>query len=83
MAYKGSLDIGLMLNGAEAPNVDAVWPASGLWIELYDSKRRVKALKSIATSPVILGVRMAKARELGWIGKPVSMADILAAVRAS
>ena len=80
--YKGSLDIGLMLQGVQAPDVDAVWPASSLWIEMYDSQRRVKDLKSIDTTPVILGVRMSKARELGWIGRTVKMADILDAVRS-
>jgi Ca-activated chloride channel family protein len=80
--YKGSLDIGLMVQGGGAADVDAVWPASSLWIELYDTQRRVKDLKSIDTTPVILGVRMAKARELGWIGKPVRMDDILKAVQA-
>jgi len=78
--YKGSLDIGQMLEGETAPDVDAVWPASSLWLDLYDAHRRVKNLKSIASSPVILGVRMAKAQELGWIGKPVHMDDLLAAV---
>ncbi|HUO90570.1 MAG TPA: substrate-binding domain-containing protein, partial [Rhizomicrobium sp.] len=80
--YKGSLDIGLMLADSEAPDIDAVWPASSLWLGIYDSHRRVKDLKSIASSPVILGVRMSKARELGWIGKPVRMDDVLAAVAA-
>ncbi len=80
--YKGSLDIGLMLEDEAAPDVDAVWPASSLWLDLYDSHRRVKDLKSIASSPVILGVRMSKAKELGWIGKPVHMNDVLAAVAA-
>ena len=80
--YKGSLDIGLMVQGAGASTVDAVWPASSLWMELYDTHRRVKDLKSIDTTPVILGVRMSKARELGWIGKPVRMDDVLKAVEA-
>ena len=66
MDYKGSLDIGLMLAGDQPPAVDAVWPASILWIEMYDKTRRVKDLKSVASSPVILGVRLSKARELGW-----------------
>ena len=79
--YKGSLDIGLMVQDGGA-DVDAVWPASSLWMELYDTKRRVKDLKSIDTTPVILGVRMSKARELGWIGKPVTMGDVLKAVQA-
>lgn len=80
--YKGSLDIGLMLASDGAPDADAVWPASSVWIDIYDAKRRVKDAKTIASSPVILGVRMAKARELGWIGKPVRMDDILTAVKA-
>ncbi len=81
--YKGSLDIGLMTAAATAPDVDAVWPASSLWIELYDRQHRVKDMKSISQSPVVLGVRQSKAQELGWTnGKPVRMADILAAVQA-
>jgi Ca-activated chloride channel family protein len=80
--YKGSLDIGLMLASHGAPNVDAVWPASGLWLDIYDTHRRVKELKSIATTPVILGVRMSKARELGWVGRPVRIDDMLQAVQA-
>ncbi|HZZ90506.1 MAG TPA: substrate-binding domain-containing protein, partial [Caulobacteraceae bacterium] len=81
--YKGSLDIGQMVGTDVAPTVDAVWPASSLWIELYDKNHRVKDMKSIAQSPVILGVKMSKARELGWAtGKPVRMDDILAAVQA-
>ncbi len=78
--YKGSLDIGLMLGGTEAPAVDAVWPASSLWVELYDISHRVQDLKSVAQSPVILGVRMGKARELGWVGRSVTMYDVLKAV---
>jgi Ca-activated chloride channel family protein len=80
--YAGSLDIGLMLSASAPPGVDAVWPASSVWIDIYDTQRRVKDVKSIASSPVILGVRMSKAKELGWIGKPVHMDDILAAVKA-
>lgn len=80
--YKGSLDIGLMLAGDGAPQADAVWPASSVWLDMYDSHRRVKDAKTIASSPVILGVRMAKAKELGWTGKPVTMNDILEAVKA-
>ena len=79
--YKGSLDIGLMLDSDTAPDVDAVWPASGIWVQLYDTHHRVKDLRSISQSPVVLGVRASKARELGWTsGKPVRMDDILQAV---
>jgi Ca-activated chloride channel family protein len=80
--YKGSLDIGLMLAGEGAPDADAVWPASSVWLDIYDAHRRLKDVKSIGSSPVILGVRMAKAKELGWVGKPVHIDDILKAVNA-
>ena len=81
--YKGSLDIGQMLAGDAPPTVDAVWPASSLWIELYDKAHRVKEMKSVASSPVILGVKLSTAKALGWTsGKPVKMADILAAVQS-
>ena len=49
---------------------------------MFDSQRRVKSIKSIAQSPVILGLRRSKAEELGWIGAKVASKDILAAVAA-
>src|SRR5262249_22463340 len=53
-----------------------------VWLDISAAHRRVKALKSIGSTPVILGLRMEKAGELGWIGRPVHMDDILAAVNA-
>lgn len=79
-AYEGSLDIGLALGSAEGVDADAVWPASSVWIDLFDTGRKVKDAVSIAQMPVILGVRKSKAEALGWVGKPVYMKDILAAV---
>ncbi len=80
MAYKGTLDIGLALQSPEGVTQDAVWPASSVWVDMFDTGRKVKSLTSIAQTPVILGVRKSKAAALGWIGKPVLMTDILAAV---
>ena len=79
--YEGSLDIGLALQD-DSVTQDAVWPASSVWIDLFDSGRKVKNLTSIAQMPVILGVRKSKAEKLGWIGKDVFMKDILAAVNS-
>tara|TARA_Y200000002_G_scaffold285709_2_gene239785 strand:- start:3780 stop:5465 length:1686 start_codon:yes stop_codon:yes gene_type:complete len=77
--YKGSLDIGMAVEqGVE--QIDAVWPANGIWIDMFDRSRRVKHLASISRSPVILGVRKSKAAELGWIDADVSMDDIVRAV---
>ncbi|MFK0165416.1 substrate-binding domain-containing protein [Rhizobium sp. NPDC090279] len=79
--YEGTLDIGLALQSEQGVEQDAVWPASGVWVDMFDAKRRVKSLTSVAQMPVILGVRKSKAEALGWVGKPVYMKDILAAVK--
>jgi Ca-activated chloride channel family protein len=79
--YKGSLDIGADLAPGASSDADAVWPAASLWIDLFDTGRKVKKLKSISQSPVILGVRMAKAKELGWTEHPVATRDIVQAVK--
>jgi Ca-activated chloride channel family protein len=79
--YKGSLDIGAMLTPGQDPDVDAIWPAASLWVDLYDTGRKVKNLRSISQSPVILGVRLSKAKELGWTDHPVATKDIVQAVK--
>lgn len=80
MTYAGTLDIGLALQSKDGVKQDAVWPASSVWVDMFDTGRKVKSLTSIVQMPVILGVRKSKADELGWVGKPVYMKDILAAV---
>ncbi|RJF86970.1 VWA domain-containing protein [Oleomonas cavernae] len=82
VTYLGSLDIGLGLRPGQEATVDAVWPASSIWIDLFDTQRRVTHLQSISQNPVVLGVRKAKAEALGWTKGPVSTADILKAVDA-
>ena len=81
-AYQGSLDIGLALGSQDDAGFDFAWPASSVWIDLFDTRRTVKNATSIAQMPVILGVRQSKAEELGWMGKDVYMKDILAAVKS-
>ena len=80
--YLSPVDIGQRLAAAQAPAADAVWPASGIWIGLYDTRHRVRDLKPIISTPVVLGVRSDVAERLGWIGRPVTMADIAGAVQA-
>src|SRR5208337_680394 len=79
MKYSGSVDIMLELQKGAA-SYDAVWPASSLWISLGDTARKVKLAQSIWASPVVFGIRMSKARDLGFIGKDVHVRDILAAI---
>lgn len=80
--YQGSLDIALALKAGNEVEADAVWPAASIWIDMFDTARRVKSVKSIAQMPVILGVKRSKAEALGWVGAKVTTKDILAAVEA-
>ncbi|MBV9234867.1 MAG: substrate-binding domain-containing protein [Xanthobacteraceae bacterium] len=78
--YMGSLDIGMAVADNRG-SFDAVWPANSFWIEMFDRDKRVRDLTSVMHSPVILGVRESKARELGWVGRDVSSKDIEEAVQ--
>jgi len=81
ITYMGTVDIGLALQQPDFP-YDAVWPANSLWIDIGDQQRRVKYLKSIMRSPVVLGVRKSLAASLGFVDRKVETKDILAAVES-
>lgn len=65
MDYLGSVDILLKLNRNETENIDAVWPASSLVLNLTDNPD-LKHSQSILRSPVILGLKQDIAEGLGW-----------------
>jgi len=44
--YQGSLDIALALKAGNDPQADAVGPAASIWIDMFDTARRVKSVKS-------------------------------------
>lgn len=80
MTYQGSVDIMHTLqSGAE--EYDAVWPASSLWISLGDTSHIVKYNSSVYTTPVVFGIRKSLAEQLGFVGKEVSVSEILDAIR--
>ena len=80
MTYEGSVDIMRELQNG-AGNYDAVWPASSLWISMGDTRHRVKYAESVSTTPVVFGIRKSLAEELGFVGREVSVKDILKAVQ--
>lgn len=79
MTYKGSVDIMQELKSG-APDYDAVWTASSLWISLGDEKHIVKHDESICTTPVIFGIKQSLAEQLGFTSGEVSIKDILSAI---
>ena len=81
MSYKGSLDIMRLLE-EEDISYDAVWPASSLWLTVGDTDHRVKHAESISITPAVFGIRKSLAEELGFVGREVSVRDILSAIEA-
>lgn len=81
ITYLGSVDTMLELErGATA--YDAVWPAHSLWVDLGDRSRLVKHSTSIMRSPVVFGVKKSVATRLGWVGKDVTVEQILKAAES-
>lgn len=81
IVYQGSVDMMLDLQKSDF-SYDAVLPANSLWIRLGDRNlRRVREEASVMRTPVVLGVKKSLAEKLGWIGKEVSVSDILSAIR--
>lgn len=81
MTYKGSVDIMHELESG-ASEYDAVWPASGIWISLGDSKHLVKHNESISMTPVVFGIKKSLAQQYGFTNnKKVSVKDILALIK--
>ena len=80
MEYKGSVDIMRELENG-APDYDAVWPASSIWVSMGDTGHLIKHSQSISMTPVVFGIRESLAEKLGFVGEKVSVKDILTAIR--
>ena len=78
---KGSVDIMLTLQSGAVP-FDAAWPANDVWRQIGDTHHLTNETHSIFRSTVVLAVRRSIAERLGWIDKPVKVADILAAAES-
>ena len=79
MDYQGSVDIMRSLRDG-AGEYDAVWPASSIWLSLGDTGHLIKHSQSVSLTPVVFGIRQSLAEELGFVGKDVSVNDILTAI---
>jgi Ca-activated chloride channel family protein len=66
-----------------AGSYQAIWFASDNYFALHPGGlAKLDASYRIMSSPVVLGLQTPVAQRLGWIGKPVSWADIAAAAAA-
>jgi Ca-activated chloride channel homolog len=79
--FQGSVDTMIDLQGGAA-EYDAVWPASSIWLNLGDTNGVTSRTQSIMSTPVVFGVKRSTAEALGWIGRDVSVDEILAAAES-
>ncbi len=76
ITYKGSLDIMHLLQTGKL-DYDAIWDADSLWTSLGDEKHIIKNRESMMRSPVVFGIKKSRAQKLSWIGKDVTVQNIL------
>src|SRR5215217_3741139 len=81
ITYKGSVDTMLEVQqGAGAYHV--IWPASSIWVSLGDTGGVVTRTKSIMATPTVFAVKRPVAERLGWVGRDVTVEEILAAAES-
>lgn len=74
--YKGDLDIVDELN-ENSKNYDAVWISNSIWLYMLDNTYTISESKSISISPVVMGIKLNKAKSLGLINKEIYNEDLL------
>ncbi|MFG1703199.1 substrate-binding domain-containing protein [Nonomuraea sp. M3C6] len=83
LTYTGTLDgAEQVASGRADGRLDAIWFSSNRYLSLIDgAQAKLSTQTKIMVSPVVLGLKPAKASELGWDGKPVTWADIAKAAK--
>ncbi|MET8046245.1 VWA domain-containing protein [Streptosporangium sp. NPDC005286] len=84
LSYAGTLDgADQVARGGADGQYDATWFSSNRYLSLIDgATARLSTQTKVMVSPVLLGLKASKARELGWDRKPVTWNDIASAARA-
>ncbi|ODU05614.1 MAG: hypothetical protein ABS81_07110 [Pseudonocardia sp. SCN 72-86] len=79
--FVGTLDgAEQVTSGAAAAGHDAIWFSSNRYLALQPgAQTRIGTATEIMSSPVVLGLRRSVAQRLGWVGRPVTWAEIAAA----
>jgi Ca-activated chloride channel family protein len=81
ITYADNLDIVDRLNSGE--KYDAVWASNSIWLDMLDStKVSTSDSKSTSVTPIVIGIKNSKAKELGLINKQVKMKDLLSLIKS-
>ena len=80
ITYAGDLDIIDKLNSGE--KYDAIWSSNSIWLDMLDSSMvSTSDSKSTSVTPIVIGIKKSKAKELNLIDKQVKMRDILSLIK--
>ena len=81
ITYADNLDIVDKLNSGE--KYDAVWASNSIWLDMIDSSKvSTSDSKSTSVTPIVIGIKYGKAKELNLIDKQVKMKDILSLIKS-
>ena len=81
ITYADNLDIVDRLNSGE--KFDAVWASNSIWTDMLDSSKvSTSDSKSTSVTPIVIGIKKSKAKELGLIDKQVKMSDLLELIKS-
>ena len=80
ITYADNLEIVDRLNAGE--KYDAIWSSNSIWLDMLDSSKvSTSDSKSTSVTPIVIGIKKNKAKDLGLIDKQVKMKDILALIK--
>lgn len=79
--YAGTLDLIRKID-QDPEGYDGVWLSNSIWFSMLENPSQIRYSKFTSINPVIFGIRMSRAEELGFTdsGKVVYMQDIVDAV---
>ena len=81
ITYADNLDIVDKLNSGE--KYDAVWASNSIWLDMLDSSKvSTSDSKSTSVTPIVIGIKYSKAKELNLIDKQIKMKDILSLIKS-
>jgi len=81
ITYADNLDIVDRLNSGE--KYDAIWASNSIWLDMLDSSKvSTSDSKSTSVTPIVIGIKNSKAKELGLVNKQVKMKDILSLIKS-
>ena len=74
--YLGDLEMIDVLNN-KSDEYDAVWISNSVWLYMLKDSKLTSEAKSISVSPVVLGIKKSKAKELNLMREDITNNDIL------